>query len=150
MQTPIHSTYQIPQQPMKSIPVFTTRIMSISTQSTNSISYINQRIVHEKHYTTNYFSICSLGNTRFILLLQVYTRIIRSSHSNYIKTIKLFQQLFIVMRLTKRKTIKSFFNFNSQNYIASPRSFISNLEDKKFLVSFMTFTLEQKINMSYI
>ena len=148
MQAPINSTSQKPYQPMKSIPVFTTRIMSISTRFTNNISYIRTLIVHEKHYTPNYFSVFSLRNTRFFILLQVYANMIRSYHWNYIKTIKLFKHLFIVMRLTRREIIKNSFDFNSQNHISSPRSFISNLEDKRFFVSLITFTLGPKINMS--
>ena len=130
---------------MKSIPVFTTRIMSISTRSTNNISYIRTRIVHEKHYTPNYFSIFSLRNTRFFILPQVYARIIIISHWNYIKTIKHFK-FFI---LTQRETITSAFDFKSQNHICITNIFyFKNLEDKRFLVSLITFRLGTKINMS--
>ena len=147
MQASIHSTSQKPQELMKSISVFTTRIMSISTQSTNNIRYIRPNKVHEKHYTPNYFSVFSLRNTRFFILLQVYARMTRSSHWNYIKIIKKFQHLFIVMRLTQRETIKSSFDFNSQiTLLHQCLSF--QIQKTRFLVSLITFTLGLKINIS--
>ncbi|KAH9605707.1 hypothetical protein KSS87_015510 [Heliosperma pusillum] len=80
--------------------MFITGVMSITTQSTNSISIIWSSTVHKKYHTTWNFSILFLGNTLTQVFTQRYTSIIGSSIKYNIKAVKIFQHFFHIMRLT--------------------------------------------------